>query len=33
MEPEYSLPFSQDPVTGPHPETDEPSTQLATIFL
>jgi hypothetical protein len=33
MEPEGSLPFSQEPATGPYPEPDESSTQLFTLFL
>jgi hypothetical protein len=32
METEGSLPFSQQPATGPYPETDESSPHFLTIF-
>jgi hypothetical protein len=32
MEPEGSLPWSQQPATGPYPEPDESSLHLLTIF-
>jgi len=32
MEPEDLLPCTQEPATGPCPETDESSTQLPTAF-
>jgi hypothetical protein len=32
MEPEVSLPCSQEPATGPYPETDESSPHLSTLF-
>jgi len=32
MEPEGSLPSSQQPATGPHPEPDESSSHLPTLF-
>jgi hypothetical protein len=33
MEPDGSLPCSQDPNIGPHPEPDESSPQLLILFL
>jgi len=33
MEPEASLPCSQEPAYGPFPEPDESSPQLPTLFL
>jgi hypothetical protein len=32
MEPEGSLPYSQDPATGRYPEPDESSPHLPTLF-
>jgi hypothetical protein len=32
IEPEGSLPCSQEPATGPYPESDESSLQLLTLF-
>jgi hypothetical protein len=32
MEPEGSLPFSQEPAVGLYPESDEPSTHRHTLF-
>jgi len=32
MEPEGSLPFSQEPTIGSYPEVDEFSPQLPTLF-
>jgi len=32
MEPEGSLPYSQQPTTGPYPEPDASSAQLSTLF-
>jgi hypothetical protein len=33
MDPEGSLPFSQEPVTGPYPESDESSPYYPILFL
>jgi hypothetical protein len=33
MEPESSLPCSQQPATDPYPEPDESSPQFSTLFL
>jgi hypothetical protein len=33
MEHESSLPYSQEPATGPYPEPDESNPYLTTIFL
>jgi hypothetical protein len=33
MEPECSLPYSQEPATGPYPEPDESIPHLPTLFL
>jgi hypothetical protein len=32
MEPEGSLPFSQDPATGPYPEPDASTLHFPTLF-
>jgi hypothetical protein len=32
MEPEVSLPCSQQPATGPYPEPDESSLHITTLF-
>jgi len=32
MEPEGSLPYSQEPATGPYPESDASSPQISTLF-
>jgi len=32
MEPGGSLPYSQDPATGPFPEPDESSPHISTLF-
>jgi hypothetical protein len=32
MEPEGSLPYSQQPAAGPYPEPDESSPHLPTLF-
>jgi hypothetical protein len=32
MAPEGSLPYSQQPATGPYPEPDESSSHLSTLF-
>jgi len=33
MEPEDSLPYSQEPTTGPYSESDEYSPRSLTLFL
>jgi len=33
MEPERSLPYSQEPAIGPYPEPDASSPQLSAFFL
>jgi hypothetical protein len=33
MEPEVSLPCSQEPATGPYPEPDEANPRLLTLFF
>jgi hypothetical protein len=33
MKPEGSLPWSQDPATGPYPESDESSPHHHTVFI
>jgi hypothetical protein len=33
MEPESSLPRSQEPASAPYPEPDSSNTQLPTLFL